>query len=127
MRGLGITGASIAAALAVCAAAPWASEGMIQPFASLAPPMHVDGFDPGALENGNVFVTVLPGRGRELAVVAAMRTTAPPQRLIAWMRRVHEIFRTPPQKPARHASRPRRTDTWWLSVPRWARGIVDAL
>jgi hypothetical protein len=91
MRGLGITGASIAAALAVCAAAPWASEGMIQPFAFLAPPMYVDGFDPGALENGNVFVKVLPGRGRELAVVAAMRTTAPPQRLIAWMRRVDVV------------------------------------
>jgi len=31
---------------------------------------------------------LLPGRGRELAVVAATRTTAPPERLVAWMQRI---------------------------------------
>jgi hypothetical protein len=93
MRGIGITGVSIAAVVAICAAVPWAGEPMVQPFAFLAPAMQMDAVAARALENGNVFVQVLPGKGQDLAVVAATRTSAPPQRLIAWMLRVDLVQR----------------------------------
>jgi hypothetical protein len=92
MRGIGAAGASLIAATAICAAALRAGEPGVQPFAFLAPAMSLV-FHDDALEAGEVFVKVLPGRGSELAVVAATRTTASPDRLIAWMRRVDVMQR----------------------------------
>jgi hypothetical protein len=88
MRGIGAPGASLVAATAVCAAVLHAGERSGQPFAFLAPATSLDVFTDEVLEDRDVFVKVLPGRGGELAVVATTRTTASPDRLIAWMRRI---------------------------------------
>jgi hypothetical protein len=93
MRGIGISGAVIVAGMASGAALA-AGDPAIHPFAFLAPALRLEALAPGALDDGQVFVKVLPGRGRELAVVAATRTTAAPERLIAWMRRVEAIQRS---------------------------------
>jgi hypothetical protein len=92
MRGLGAAGASLVAATVVSAASLHAGDRTVQPFAFLAPATQMEAFDAAGLEDGDVLIKVLPARGRELAVVAATRTTAPPDRLIAWMRRI-EVMR----------------------------------
>jgi hypothetical protein len=93
MRGIGLTGAVMVAGMACGAAALARGEPTSHPFAFLAPALQPDALAPGTLDEGQVFVKVLPGRGRELAVVAATRTAAAPERLIAWMRRVEVIQR----------------------------------
>jgi hypothetical protein len=93
MRGIGAAGASLVAATAVWSALLHAGDRTVQPFAFLAPATQMEAFDAAGLEDGDVLIKVLPARGRELAVVAATPTTAPPDRLIAWMRRIEVMQR----------------------------------
>jgi hypothetical protein len=94
MRGITVTGAIIVAGIGSGAVPPGRGDPPASPFAFLAPALQLEtAFAPGPLDTNQVFVKVLPGRGDELAVVAAMRTTAAPTRLIAWMRRVDLVQR----------------------------------
>ena len=93
MRCISVTGAIMVAGIACSAAALERGESTRHPFAFLAPALGLDAFTPSTLAEDQVFVKVLPGRGNELAVIAATRTTAAPARLIAWMRRVDLVQR----------------------------------
>jgi len=93
MRGMNVTGAIVVAGIACGASALARGEPTSHPFAFLAPALQLEHLTPGTLAEGQVFVKVLPGRGSELAVVAATRTTAAPARLISWMRRVDVVQR----------------------------------
>lgn len=115
MRGIGIAGVVILVVIAPDPAALRAREPAIHPFAFLAPALQIDA--PGTLDSGKVFVDVLPGRGRELAVVAATSTTATPERLIGWMRRVETIHRSRyVPDVARFSSPPRVEDVASLTL-----------
>jgi hypothetical protein len=93
MRGMSVTTTIVMAGIAWGASALARGERSNHPFAFLAPALQIDALTPGTLADGHVFVKVLPGRGSELAVVAATRTTAAPARLISWMRRVDLVQR----------------------------------
>ena len=93
MRGIGLTGAVVVAGVACGGAALATGEPTNHPFAFLAPALKLEALAPGTLHDGQVFASVLPGRGSELAVVAATPTTATPERLIAWMQRIELIQR----------------------------------
>ena len=117
MRGIGVTGAVVVAVMASGAAVLGEREPTIHPFAFLAPALQLGSFAPGTLDPGEVFVEVLPGHGRELAVVAATPTTAPPARLIAWMRRVEVIQRSRYlPEVARFSTPPRLEDVAGLTL-----------
>jgi hypothetical protein len=98
MRDIRVTGAIMVAGIACGAAAFARGESTSHPFAFLAPAVQLEALTLSALDEGQVFVKMLPGRGSELAVVAATRTTAAPPRLIAWMRRVDLV------QPGRYVS-----------------------
>ena len=93
MRRISVTGAIVVAGIACGASALAKGEPASHPFAFLAPALQLETLAPSTLSEGQVFVKMLPGRGNELAVVAATRTTAAPARLIAWMRRVELVQR----------------------------------
>jgi hypothetical protein len=62
-------------------------------FASLTPGLRIDAAQRISLDRGEVIVKALPARDRELAVFAAVRLNAPPERLIAWMREIATLQR----------------------------------
>jgi hypothetical protein len=94
MRGINMSSAVVAVTIACGAGALGAGEPALHPFAFLAPTLQLKAFTPESLDRGAIYVDVLPGRGRELAVIAATPTTATPERLLAWMRRVDVIQRS---------------------------------
>jgi len=65
-----------------------------QPLGFLSSDVNLDAHDWRQLHTGQVLVKVLPAVDRDLAVVAMARTTAPPDRLIAWMRDVASLQRS---------------------------------
>ena len=85
-----LASASILTAIA-SAAMLAARDPSMHPFAFLSPGLRVDRADVATIDQDDVFVRVLPGRGNDLAVAAAARTTATPDRLIAWMRRIESL------------------------------------
>jgi hypothetical protein len=97
-------GVTLAAAALAAAAARADTH---SPFALVAPAVRVDARDHARLQAGDAVVKVLPRRGRELAVFAAVRVDAPPERLVDWGRRVDRLtgryvaaagrFSAPPQ------------------------------
>ena len=108
MSRIRLTGAAFVVALVAAASIPMPASPTGQPFAFLQPAIHLNADDHSRLNAGKPVVKVLPGRGRELAVVAAVRTRAPAERLMAWMQRlptmqqpryvpVVERFSSPPQ------------------------------
>jgi hypothetical protein len=81
---------------AALAAAAWtgiAGEAATSPFAFFEPAVPIAPADRARLETGHAVVRVLPGRGRELAIFAAVRVDAGPERLIEWGRRVETMPR----------------------------------
>ncbi len=66
------------------ARAPHATPSSPDPFAFLPPGAAPGAADRARLDAGQTVVKMLPGRGREVGVVAAVRTAAPPDRLLAW-------------------------------------------
>jgi len=74
----------LVAALVAGAAAAVVAGGGVEPFAFLTSDIRLDFDDRDRLDAGKAVVKVLPGAGLDLAVVAAARTDAPPDRLIAW-------------------------------------------
>lgn len=63
------------------------------PFAFLPRAAALGAADRGRLDTGQTVVKMLPGRGREVGVVAAVRTTASPDRLIAWTQEIAALRR----------------------------------
>lgn len=88
MRGTGLRTSAIIVAFAAGVSVVAASNPPVQPFAFLTPALHLNAADRSSLEAGKAIAKVLPSRDRELAVVAAVRTSAPPKRLISWMQRI---------------------------------------
>jgi hypothetical protein len=74
--------------VAAAGAALVAADPASQPFASLLPDVRIDAAERVRLEGDQPIVKVLPAAARELAVVAAVRVNAPPDRLIAWTQRI---------------------------------------
>jgi hypothetical protein len=64
-----------------------AAKSATEPLAYFIPGLHLNAGDRRNLEAGDTIVKVLPGRGRELGVVAAVRTHATAESLVAWGRR----------------------------------------
>jgi hypothetical protein len=83
----------LVAVLAVAGLAPAASDTPWQPFARLFTDVHINAADRTKLDAHTAIVKVLPGASRELAVAAAVRVDAPPERLIAWTRNVVALQR----------------------------------
>lgn len=63
------------------------------PLAFLAPGAHMSAADRGRLDAGDTVVRLLPADTLELGVVAAVRTTASPERLIAWTKDIAALRR----------------------------------
>jgi hypothetical protein len=82
----------------LAALAPFAS-GVVtssspEPFAFLGPGVRIGAADRRRLDAGHTVVKMLPASGRELGVVAAVRITAPPERLLAWTRDIAALRRS---------------------------------
>lgn len=91
MRGI-VSNVSLAV-VAAAAASALAGATSSQPFAFLTPGISIDSADRGRLDAGKAVVKVLPSANRDLAVVAAMRINAPPDRLIAWTSEIAALQR----------------------------------
>jgi hypothetical protein len=74
----------LALVFATATAASIAVGAVPEPFAFLTARVRIDATDHGRLDAGKAVVKVLPGARRELAVVAAMRISAAPDRLLTW-------------------------------------------
>lgn len=64
------------------------------PFAFLPPGVEMNGADRGRLDAGRTVIRVLPGRDRELALMAAVRIDAPPERLLSWTSRIAPLLQS---------------------------------
>lgn len=65
-----------------------------EPFAFLDPGVRMSPAERSRLDAGATVVKVLPAGARELGVVAAVRTVATPERLIAWTREIAALRRS---------------------------------
>jgi hypothetical protein len=79
---------TLVAASVSTVAAGGAMAGSFSPFAFFAPSVPIAAADRAKLDAGEAVIKVLPADSRELAVAAAVRVDAPPERLIAWTLRV---------------------------------------
>lgn len=87
-----------AALLAAAAAAPGAGrprgvgDPATDPLAFIVGPGLVNGDDRSRIESGRAVVTIIPARGRDLAVVGVTRTSASANELIAWTREIEQLY-----------------------------------
>lgn len=68
--------------------------GLEDPLAFLGPGVEMSAADRHRLDAGATVVKVLPAGARQLGVVAAVRSTAAPERLIAWTREIAALRRS---------------------------------
>ena len=61
------------------------------PFAFFRPAVSVSLKDRHAIDNGEALVSVLPGRGREVVIFAAVAVNVDGDRLVAWVRKIAEL------------------------------------
>jgi hypothetical protein len=63
-----------------------------QPFAFITPGARIDATERRGLDKGKTVVKVLPASDPDVAMFAAVRTAAPPERLIAWTREIAALL-----------------------------------